>query len=252
MNGTDCRAVRREIDESELGQRFSEIVETHLASCAACTEFRTERSRLRELVGSLAPVGAPADFDMRLRARIARENAAPARQPFIFRFVMSTPGIAVAALAVMLIGSLVWFTQRTPHPGSNTDSADAGKEKPVAPVTPPAVQNNQSGSDQNHVATVIPADNARRQSGGRQYSNKAPILNASRTSDFNSSPAEAFRIAPDRAGEVSLSAPVNPMVITVQDDQGRKRKILLPAISFGSQRVTDNRVPVSMTNSRDW
>ena len=252
MNKTDCRAVRRKIDESELGQRLSERVEAHLASCVGCAEFQSERLRLRELVGSLAPVTAPADFDLRLRARIARENAAHARQPFIFRFVMSTPGIALAALAVMLVAGLVWFNQRTPTQSSNTARTNGGKETSVAPVTLPAVQNNQGGSNQTDVAAVMPPDNSKPQSGGRQYSNRSPVFNASRTSDFNSSPAESVRLAQDRAGEVSLSAPVNPMVVTVQDDRGGKRRILLPPISFGSQRVTDNRVPVGMTNGRDW
>ena len=97
MNANDCRTVRREIDISELGQRLSEPLEGHVATCAACAQFRTERAQLRELVGSLKPVLAPADFDMRLRARIAREKDARARQPFIFRFALTTPVIAVAA-----------------------------------------------------------------------------------------------------------------------------------------------------------
>jgi hypothetical protein len=252
MNKTDCRAVRRQIDESELGQRLTERLEAHLASCVGCAKFQSERSRLREMVGCLAPVTAPADFDMRLRARIARENAAHARQPFIFRFVMSTPGIALAALTVMMVAGLVWFSQRTPTPSSNTASTNGGKETSMAPVTPPAVQNNQEGSNQTDVVTTNPPDDSKRQSGSRQYSNRVPAFNASRTSDFNSSPAESVRIGQDRAGEVSLSAPVNPMVVTVQDDSGGKRRILLPPISFGSQRMTDNRVPVSMTNGRDW
>ena len=53
MNGKDCRTVRLEIDSSELSQRLSEPVEAHLLACAACSQFRTERTELRELVGSL-------------------------------------------------------------------------------------------------------------------------------------------------------------------------------------------------------
>jgi hypothetical protein len=249
MNETDCRAVRREIDESELGQRLSGQVESHVALCAACAEFRSQRSRLRELVGSLAPVTAPADFDMRLRARIARDNAARSRQPFIFRFVMSTPGIAVAALAVMLVAGLVWFNQRTPVQTSNAASTNPVKEKPVAPVAPSVGPENPTGSRPTVVVAAAAPD--KRPSAGRQYPNKTTD-NGPRSSDFNSSPAESVRLAQDRAGEVSLSAPVNPMVVTVRDERGGSRKILLPAVSFGSQRLTDSRVPVNMTNSRDW
>jgi len=249
MNGTDCRAVRREIDESELGQRLSAQIESHVASCAACAEFRSQRSRLRELVGILSPVTAPADFDLRLRARIARDNAARARQPSIFRFVMSTPGIAVAALAVMVVAGLVWFNQRTPLPTSNTARTNGTKENRVTPVAPSVGPENPTDSKPTVLVAAAPPD--KRPNAGRQYSNKTTD-NAARSSDFNSSPAEAVRLAQDRAGEVSLSAPVNPMVVTVRDERGGSHKILLPPVSFGSQRLTDSRVPVNMTNSRDW
>src|SRR6266550_4214689 len=64
--------------------------------------------------------------------------------------------------------------------------------------------------------------------------------------DLTVSRAESYRLAPDRAGEVSLTAPVKPMVVTMYDERGGSRKIQLPPISFGSQRLTDNRTPVSM------
>ena len=84
MNGKECRATRREIDESELNQRLSEQAHSHVASCASCRGFRAERTSLRELVGSLEPVAAPGDFEMRLRARLADEKQSRARQPFFF------------------------------------------------------------------------------------------------------------------------------------------------------------------------
>ena len=252
MNGKDCRAMRREIDQSEMGQRLSEQVESHLAVCPACAEFQMARTRLRELVGSLAPVTAPADFDTRLRARIARENDARSRQPFIFRFAMSTPGVAVAALAVMLVASVVWFSQRTPSQGSSNATAGNGS-LPAAPKTPVVAPDNGNGSATEPViATTIPTDGSKPSNPPRQSPTKAPVFNAPRTSDFDSSQAQSIRLAPDRAGEVSLTAPVNPMVISVRDDHGGTRRIMLPPISFGSQRMTDNRIPVAMTNSRDW
>src|SRR6266545_7855416 len=128
MNGKECRATRREIDESELNQRLSNQALSHLGVCSACTEFRAERASLRELVGSLEPVAAPGDFDMRLRARIANEQGR-ARQPFIFRFVTSTPAIVTAALVVMLATSLVWFAQRN----KSQAPAIAGAVPPAAP-----------------------------------------------------------------------------------------------------------------------
>src|SRR5215471_15896512 len=137
MNGRVCREVRREIDQSELGQSLSANAESHMAACPACVEFRRERSRLRELVGALTPVTAPADFDMRLRARLARERDVPP-QPFIFRFVMSTPGIAIAAVLVLVVGTVVFLSQRRP-PQAQTPSLASDHNHVVAPAPAPAV-----------------------------------------------------------------------------------------------------------------
>jgi len=123
MSGKVCREVRREIDQSELGQSLSANAESHMTACPSCTEFRAERSRLRQLVGGLTPVTAPADFDMRLRARIARERDVP-HQTFIFRFLMSTPGIVLAALLVLFVGTVVFISQRRSRPSFLSASED--------------------------------------------------------------------------------------------------------------------------------
>jgi len=75
MRSLECRVTRQQIDELELGERPSERATAHLSLCAGCRDFRSERNELRQLVGSLESVVAPADFEMRLRARIAREQA---------------------------------------------------------------------------------------------------------------------------------------------------------------------------------
>src|SRR5437588_2881836 len=112
MNGKECRATRREIDESELNQKLSDQARSHVALCASCRGWRADRTSLRELVGSLEPVAAPGDFDMRLRARLASERQGRTRQPFIFRLVIGAPAIAAAALVVILALAMVWLAQR--------------------------------------------------------------------------------------------------------------------------------------------
>ena len=255
MNTNECRGVRQEIDQSELGQRLSESSESHVIGCASCAAFRAERARLRELVGSLQPVTAPADFDMRLRARIAREQDQPAR-PSIFRLFMSTPAIAVAGLIVMVVGGMVWMNQRAGQPPTGTAS---NQPAPPNPATPSGAS-TQAGAKDNQ--TVPPAETNKGRdlsiedqklaSVPRRNSTKtSSIASAPQSSDFNTSRAPSFQMS-DRAGEVSLTAPVKPMVVTVYDEKGGSRKILLPPVSFGSQRLTDKTTPVSMTNTRDW
>jgi hypothetical protein len=256
MNGKECRATRREIDESELNQRLGNQALSHLEVCSACRYFRAERASLRELVGSLEPVAAPGDFDMRLRARIANEQGR-ARQPFIFRFVTSTPAIVTAALVVMLATSLVWFAQRNK---SQQVPAITATAQPAGPsVSSSGSESTGLASNTTAFSPGAPEPGTERRSGGQsrglnssRETNSKAALASSTSIDYGVSKAESIRQLEQRAGEVSLSAPLRPLVVSVQDDHGATRKISLPPVSFGAQRLVDNRVPVSTSASRSW
>jgi len=245
MSGKVCREMRREIDQSELRQTLSAEAEAHLAECAACAAFHDERFRLRELVGALEPVVAPADFDVRLRARIARERETH-QQPFIFRLVMSTPAIALAAVLVLVVGTIVFMNQRnrTQTPAVASTREDKATV-PVSPVPEVAVKTDVSpvnGAPANGIeeSSVNPSDAPRHLNAiAKSNAKGGPATNAiPEVSDSTVRAAQSFQLAPDRAGEVSLSAPVKPMVVTMYDERGGSRKIQLPPISFGSQRLT--------------
>jgi hypothetical protein len=256
MNGKECRATRREIDESELNQRLSAQAVAHVDHCASCRDFRAERIGLRELVGSLEPVAAPGDFELRLRARLARERQGPTRQPFIFRLIMGAPAIAAAALVVILAVSLVWFAQRNSQPTPEIAKVPIKEDSPVRPAVPTL--------NTNETPTALIAVNGREvkpdrssKSGAGRESNSKPASAADKAVDYGMSPAERIRQIEQRAGEVSLSAPVKPMVVSMQDDRGETRRISLPPISFGAQRLVGSSTPVSFSpnissNSRSW
>lgn len=253
MSGKVCREMRREIDQSELRQTLSAEAEAHLNECTACAAFRDERFRLRELIGALEPVVAPADFDVRLRARIARQRDTH-QQPFIFRLVMSTPAIVVTAVLVVVVGTIVFMNQRnrTANPAVALTTEDKAK---VPSITVPevAVKHDVSPVNGTEEPSVFPEAPRRLSPTARSNTRSGPATNSiPEVSDSAIRAAQSFQLAPDRAGEVSLTAPVKPMIVTMYDERGGSRKIQLPPISFGSQRLTDNRTPVSMTNTRDW
>ena len=253
MSGKVCRETRLEIDQSELRQPLSAEAEAHAATCAGCAAFRDERFRLRELVGALEPVVAPADFNVRLRARIARERDSH-KQPFIFRFIMSTPAIAVAAVLVMVVGTIVFMNQRNRTPAPSIAATKENKATVPAPAVPAIVENTGSSPVDGEEPSVNRFEGTRRSNvTARNITKAGPTTNAGpEVSDSAVTSAQTIRLSPDRAGEVSLTAPVKPMVVTMYDERGGTRKIQLPAISFGSQRLTDNRTPIAMTNTRDW
>jgi hypothetical protein len=257
MNSRECRSTRQEIEQSKLHQRLSGAAARHIESCRACHEFQLERTRLRELIGSLEPVAAPGDFDVRLRARIAADRQQSSGGSFFSRFVVSTPAIATAALIVMLTGAIVWFAQhRRDRESTIASGATASTGQAITPSDKPA-ESTGSNSPLVVAATIPPITptvqakdrKLYRDTSGRSTGARGPVGPAT---DFNVMGAESIRQGEQRAGEVSLSAPVKPLVVSLEDDSGTKRRISLPPVSFGSQRLVDNRLPVSSPNSRSW
>lgn len=258
MNSRECRTTRQEIEQSELHQRLSDPAFRHLESCRACREFQLERTHLRELIGSLEPVAAPGDFDVRLRARIAADSQQSARGSFFNRFVVGTPAIALAAVVVILTGLIVWLAQ---HPRNQESTIASGTPARIGQATTPgdkAAENTDSNSPAAAATTNPPPTltaqapkgrNLYRDTSGRSAGARGPIGPAT---DFNVTGAESIRQGEQRAGEVSLSAPVKPLVVSLEDNSGTKRRISLPPVSFGSQRLVDNRLPLNSTNSRSW
>ena len=263
MNSKDCRATRREIDRSEVNQRLSDQALAHVAVCLPCREFHAERSRLRELVGSLEPVAAPADFDARLRARIFAEQQTASRVSFFSRFAVSTPAVIAAALVVILTGAVVWFAQRNRGQAptiavGNSVPADRTNTRPdVGPSLPGNETTSPVGtattSTVNTKGVNEPFVNRSGSTSPRDTNRTQPLLAKGKTQsrDLAVEPAITIKQTVDEPGEVSFSAPDKPLVVSVQDNHGATRKISLPAVSFGSQRLVDNRMPVS-SQGRIW
>jgi len=246
MRNLECRNTRREIDESELHQALSESSATHVQLCSPCRAFREERARLRDLVGGLDPVSAPADFDFRLRARLASKTQGDNRPGLFQRFGMSLPATVAAALAVLLLGTIVWVNQRNRTQPSLVAREDAqanptGSSK-TSRTDEPATPNPDGNKTTNETVAV-----------NTQPQIKRPIKLSSRpgsvrTEDLAERPAPSIKGIDD---DVSLAAPVKPVVVSMEDDRGATRTISLPPVSFGSQRLVDNR-PVSQPGNRVW
>src|SRR3569832_521841 len=102
MRENNCEVVRRELVVLTIGETCSTAATEHLRECASCREFHEQQTKLRQIVGSLGTVEAPADFDFRLRARLAQGNGSVVYWPFARR------GLAVAAtVALFILGAVV-------------------------------------------------------------------------------------------------------------------------------------------------
>lgn len=259
MKRMECRATRLEIDEG--GEPLSAQAMLHVASCAPCLGFQNERARLHELLSSLEPVTAPADFDFRLKARMAAQAEEVGPRSFFSGFALSTPAMAVAVLALIALGgSIVWIEQRGARPAptvavnspsqvkegnSTTVESQAPKKQPDIPDSRTTTATTGTNAD----APVYIVRNGKPQF--KDPGLPQAIRSSSRDLSIGSAPSIKQGQSP---GAVYVSAPVRPMVLSLQDDNGATRRISLPPVSFGSQRllVGSRTVPVSATNDRVW
>lgn len=73
----NCKDIRAAIDSASRRAPLGASVQSHLTGCPDCRRHADEMNALLQLLGAQPRVQAPADFDFRLRARIARAQAEP-------------------------------------------------------------------------------------------------------------------------------------------------------------------------------
>ena len=113
MKDTRCELVRRELEELLLNEEFGATAAEHLQACADCQEFQRQQLKLRQIVGSLGTVSAPADFDFRLRARLAGDAQGAGFRYWSF----AMKGLATAAILVVFGVGVAVLWQRGAQPG---------------------------------------------------------------------------------------------------------------------------------------
>lgn len=235
MRDKRCEPVRRELDELMLGDDFSATTAGHLQTCSDCRDFQRQQMKLRQIVGSLGTINAPADFDFRLRARLAADSVAPG-----FRFwTFTVKGLATAAVLVVFgVGAvMVWQRSHEPHPAAVAVTPPP-IEEPVRPETNTSTVNS---STQNYETIPAVADNETppRRKSERQRLASTPKRTVS-SIDFSSERANVVsntRPAVNTAPVFPIEASLQSVKISLDDGRGNERTVSFPTVSFGSQRV---------------
>ncbi|HEY3025930.1 MAG TPA: hypothetical protein VGJ55_07260 [Pyrinomonadaceae bacterium] len=256
MKTRDCRNTLREIDSNELDQQLSDKSSAHIAGCRSCREALHQGSSLRRLVAGFETVSAPPDFDMRLRARLAAEKKPATAWINLWRQAPGVPAFALA-LSLLVVGALAFYLR----PPGTQQIAGRGKPAVQSPaqtgVPAKAFPSNElaSGTQAVGVQTGRETDDA----SIPERERREPVSGARRTGrstvepdavakgsdissrEYNQLPANLIKRATDAGMEtspvVSLSAPAQPVVVSMRDDHGATRTISLPPVSFGSQRL---------------
>src|SRR5688572_28705509 len=105
MSLAKCNAICQEIEEADFGEKLNASSMEHLGTCGGCRQFYEERLKLRQLVASLETVAAPADFDLRVRARIANQRVNTWQGFRLGNFRFRSTSFALASL-VLVVGGL--------------------------------------------------------------------------------------------------------------------------------------------------
>jgi hypothetical protein len=255
-----CKAVIKEIEEMEMSASLPVEVSAHLPVCESCRAFAEERAALRLLVGTLDKVSAPADFDWRLKARLAeaRSERVNARR-FLPGFAPGPQAVTLAACVTLLLVAVVVYRQTRPITSNETQSIagantkeDAGKESERKGL--PVVSKQASGPDSVSESKQPSAsnDSARTRNIKSARANKARTESSRETlqrerifsNDMASRGAEeitskkAVNAARTDAPVISVSLPsATSARLRVEDGQGTRRT--LSPINFGGQELIE-------------
>lgn len=266
----NCQKCKIEIERRDLRrENLSGAAEAHLADCAACRIFGEERLALRRLIGGLEKISAPADFDFRMRARMAAERSVRAPRLSQFNFSPASFSWPLAGCLALVISASLYFQQK------RSDVAmPAGAAITVSPAPPAFVDEATHKSIQESNQTknskiqrsgdepsirrslaprrgVLPERIAVRADVGRAQTLETVSGGGSNTSSVMGSPVR-YAATGTTKGEstvipVQLIMPERPLRILLRDANGVARTISIDPISFGSRDVI--RHPATFTKS---
>ena len=236
MRKNYCEIIRRELDELMLDETSSTAALDHLQKCTECREFHQKQTKLRRMVGSIGTVAAPADFDFRLRARLASEaNGGTFRLKLAYWPVLRR-GLAVAAVLIVFAVGIVLVRN-----AMNSRDTVATAPQPIVNPAPAPVQEPKRQVTPEQLAGALP------ESGQQRIRNERPVqptFKPRRTMavDFSSQRAEVINglEAVGSSTVFPLDTSLQSFKVSLDDGRGNARTISVPTISFGSQRVLKN------------
>lgn len=272
----NCQTCQFEIEEVMASERLSDDACAHLSACAVCRAFHDERQALKKLVGSLEVVSAPADFDFRLRARLAVAKEADTRHFSWRSFIASAPAIGIAAAFALLVAAVVFYNQTKKPAGAEkpglaaTQAPEQREERTNAITTQTANREPQSREEIRKDKGAALAAIDKRQPSGASVKGKQPVRRESPQRGANDTPLDSNEMASRAAPEFvpDQNAPLNagvdgvaslpvrsasqPMRVFVDERGGTKRTLTLAPVVFGSQDLTGNHTPRMASSQGVW
>ena len=247
----DCKAYREEIEELAGVGRLSTEARAHVNACARCRGLEEERGSLRRLVRGLERVEAPADFEFRLRARLASSRGGGRGNPL--RPVYGFASIAVAALFLFVSASLYVRQVR------QTESDSARRQAVTKAVAAKADASGQGTGHGEGVGTGSAGSDLASVSGPERSGVPRRKAQASVRASYPTHAREAAqKVRPEVAGaqnsltaavkgagvikrsptvSISVGTSAESLRVVLRDESGASRVVPMRSVSFGSQEL---------------
>jgi hypothetical protein len=223
----NCQKVRRVIEATDRGDLLNVAAAEHIKGCPACEKLNDEHLELRHITANLGTVEAPADFDFRLRARLARANAEDAR-PGFGRFTFGLRSVALASLMVVFGGTMLIANLRTgENPAQNPVVEKPAVNEPIVAATPFQPTLGSPGL----TTPGLSRDPVRASKGSKRARMGTSDMASGRAPVVRSNELTAH------ASDFPIDASPKPVKVSLDDGRGSSRTISVPTVSFGSQRV---------------
>lgn len=288
----NCQKCKIEIEERNLRREgLSAAAKAHLSACADCRVFGEERLALSRLMGGLEKVSAPADFDFRMRARMAAEASAKTTRANPFNFSPASLSWPLAACFALVISASFYFqhqrqtgeiTGPTEQPraahalatpperasiNNEATSPEAASPEVASQSAPaPGVETNQDGAARASRNTLVARQRVTPFAGrvaGRATIDAPQIRAQVEESNSVSVLGSPVKYAGNGAGggqsaliPVQVGAQEQPLKVLLRETNGGARTISVESVSFGSRDVIGRPATISKvslsTNQGVW
>ena len=232
---SECKVYRRELEEAADGGHVGSDARAHINACRACGEELRGRQSLRALVGGLGTVEAPADFEFRLRARMAAAKAEGDGGRFRgARWFYGFAPVAIAACFV-LVSSTLYFRQSARPQKGDAPAAAAAKEQNL-PTVPAFEVKEVARASQTEAASPVVQKPLRRVNVRATRAREVASIGERRADagprTLDRSVTGALVLHP-----ISVKASAEPLQLILRDERGAERVVPMRSVSFGSQDV---------------
>jgi hypothetical protein len=287
----NCQNCKNEIEDRDLRREsLSSAAAAHMTACASCRVFAEDRLALRRLVGELEKVSAPADFDFRMRARMAAERDAGASRPSWFNFSPAALSWPLAGCLALVVSASLYFQQRRPDAPAMPAAEQArvathAPQASIAAVAPEKVQaagnETQPGDSPNDEtrpsisanretrpeveaasSSISPSRRQRglpsRLAGRAGFERELAQVEESNSAALMGSTPRFASSNPARSESalipLQLDAPEGQLKVLLRDTSGGARTISVDSVSFGSRDVIGRPgatfTPASLTSNQ--